>query len=263
MELYFCKNKDNKNLNISDNIIIIGSSSSVLRNKLGENINQFKSIVRFNRSPIDSYEEYVGNRTDLRILNNHVSLNVKLKSNEFSNSPQSFIPSIKNSKIFLTQLEVPREVTLYCLKTAKENNCLTILNPAPASVIKGFFDYIDFFTPNETEAEFYTGIKITNKKEAKVASEKLLGMGIKKIVITLGEKGLFYSDGKEDIYLEANSVKVADTTGAGDAFNGGLAYSLSQNKPIKECLEFANKVAGASTTKQGAGDAMPFLKDLS
>ena len=158
---------------------------------------------------------------------------------------------------------MPREVTLYCLKTAKENNCLTILNPAPASEIKGFFDYIDYFTPNETEAEFYTGIKITNEKEAKVASEKLLGMGVKKVVITLGEKGLFYSDGKEEIYLKANSVKVADTTGAGDAFNGGLAYRLSQNKPIKECLEFANKVAGASTAKQGAGNAMPFLKDLS
>ena len=74
------------------------------------------------------------------------------------------IDAIKNSKIFLTQLEVPREVTLHCLKVAKENNCLTILNPAPASEIKGFFDYIDFFTPNETEAEFYTGIKITNEK---------------------------------------------------------------------------------------------------
>ena len=83
---------------------------------------------------------------------------------------------------------MPKEVTLYCLKTAKENNCLTILNPAPASEIKGFFDYIDFFTPNETEAEFYTGIKITNEKEAKVASEKLLGMGIKKVVITLRRK---------------------------------------------------------------------------
>ena len=158
---------------------------------------------------------------------------------------------------------MPKEVTLHCLKAAKENNCLTILNPAPASEIKGFFDYIDFFTPNETEAEFYTGIKITNEKEAKVAAEKLLGMGIKKVVITLGEKGLFYSDGKEEIYLKANSVKVVDTTGAGDAFNGGLAFGLSQNKPIKECLEFANKVAGASTTKQGAGDAMPFIKDLS
>ena len=173
------------------------------------------------------------------------------------------IDTIKKSKIFLTQLEVPKEVTLHCLKAAKENNSLTILNPAPASEIKGFFDYIDFFTPNETEAEFYTGIKITNEKEAKVAAEKLLGMGIKKVVITLGEKGLFYSDGKEEIYLKANSVKVVDTTGAGDAFNGGLAFSLSQNKTIKECLEFANKVAGASTTKQGAGDAMPLLKDLS
>jgi len=173
------------------------------------------------------------------------------------------IDIIKKSKIFLTQLEVPKEVTLHCLKAAKENNCLTILNPAPASEIKGFFDFIDFFTPNETEAEFYTGIKITNEKEAKVASQKLLEMGIKKVVITLGEKGLFYSDGKEEIYLKANSVKVVDTTGAGDAFNGGLAFGLSQNKPIKECLEFANKVAGASTAKQGAGDAMPLLKDLS
>ena len=91
----------------------------------------------------------------------------------------------------------------------------------------------------------------------------LIDLGLKKIIITLGEKGLFYSDGKEEIYLKANSVKVADTTGAGDAFNGGFAFSLSQNKPIKECLEFANKVAGASTTKQGAGNAMPFLKDLS
>jgi len=182
-----------------------------------------------------------------------------LTTNELDNH----IDTIKKSKIFLTQLEVPKEVTLHCLKAAKENNCLTILNPAPASEIKGFFDFIDFFTPNETEAEFYTGIKITNEKEAKVASQKLLEMGIKKVVITLGEKGLFYSDGKEEIYLKANSVKVVDTTGAGDAFNGGLAFGLSQNKPIKECLEFANKVAGASTAKQGAGDAMPLLKDLS
>ena len=170
---------------------------------------------------------------------------------------------IKNSKIFLTQLEVPKDVTFHCLKTAKENGCLTILNPAPASEItKEFYSYIDYFTPNETEAEFYTGIKITNEKEVKQAADKLLKLGIKKIIITLGEKGLFYSDGKEDIYLKASQVKAIDTTGAGDAFNGGLAFSLSKEKSIKECLEFANKVAGISTTKLGAGDAMPFLKDI-
>ena len=170
---------------------------------------------------------------------------------------------IKSSKIFLTQLEVPKDVTLHCLKTAKENGCITILNPAPASEItKEFFSKIDYFTPNETEAEFYTGIKITNEKEAKQAAEKLLNLGIKKVIITLGEKGLFYTDGKEEIYLKASSVKAIDTTGAGDAFNGGLAFGLSKDKPINECLELANKVAGISTTKLGAGDAMPFLKDI-
>ena len=170
---------------------------------------------------------------------------------------------IKRSKIFLTQLEVPKDVTLYCLKTAKENGCITILNPAPASEIsKEFYNNIDFFTPNETEAEFYTGIKITNDQEAKQAADKLLNLGIKKVIITLGEKGLFYSDGKEEIYLKAEAVKAIDTTGAGDAFNGGLAYGLSKEKPIKECLKLANKVAGISTTKLGAGDAMPFSSDI-
>ena len=183
-----------------------------------------------------------------------------LKINEMN----SQINLIKSSKIFLTQLEIPKDVTLHCLKTAKENGCLTILNPAPASEIsKEFYSYIDYFTPNETEAEFYTGIKITNEKEAKQAADKLINLGIKKIIITLGEKGLFYSDGQEEIHLKASSVKAIDTTGAGDAFNGALAFSLTKGKPIKACLELANKAAGLSTTKLGAGDAMPFIKDIS
>ena len=160
-------------------------------------------------------------------------------------------------------MEIPKDVTLHCLKIAKENNILTILNPAPASDLpEEFFNYIDYFTPNETEAEFFTGLKITNENEAKEASKKIINMGVKKVIITLGDKGLFYSDGKEEIYLKATSVQAIDTTGAGDAFNGGLAFGLSKNKPIKECLELANKVAGLSTTKLGAGDSMPFLKEV-
>jgi ribokinase len=170
---------------------------------------------------------------------------------------------IKNSQIFLTQLEIPKETTFDCLKFAKDNGVTTILNPAPASTLsKEFFNYIDYFTPNETEAEFYSGIKINNEKDAKLASDKLLKLGIKNIIITLGEKGLFYSDGKEEIFLKAISVKAIDTTGAGDAFNGGFAFSLFQGKKIKECLEIANKVAGLSTTKLGAGDGMPYSKDI-
>ena len=170
---------------------------------------------------------------------------------------------IDKSEIFLTQLETPVGVTLECLKKAKENNVLTILNPAPAAKIDNqFFKYVDYFTPNETEAEFYTEFKILNIEDAKKAAKSLIQKGLKKIIITLGEKGLFYTDGKEEIFIEATKVKAIDTIGAGDAFNGGFAYALLQKKPIKDALIFANKVAGLSTTKQGAGNAMPTLDDV-
>ncbi len=170
---------------------------------------------------------------------------------------------IKQSKIFLTQLEIPTEVTLHCLKVAKENNLINILNPAPAcNLSNDFFKLVDYFTPNETEAEFYTGIKIKDELSAKESAKKLINLGIKKVIITLGEKGLFYSDGKEQISIKATPDKAIDTTGAGDAFNGGLAFSLSQGKSIRDSLELANKVAGLSTTKLGAGDGMPFLNEL-
>ena len=91
-----------------------------------------------------------------------------------------YIDIIKNSKIFLTQLEVPKDVTLHWLKLLRKW-ILTILNPAPASEItEEFYKNIDYFTPNETEAEFYTGIKITNEKEAKQAADKLIKLGIKR-----------------------------------------------------------------------------------
>ena len=170
---------------------------------------------------------------------------------------------IKKSKIFLTQLEIPKEVTLHCLKVAKENGLINILNPAPACKLsKDFFELVDYFTPNENEAEFYTGTKINNEDDAKVGAKKLINMGIKRVIITLGEKGLFYTDGKEEIYIKANTVKAVDTTGAGDAFNGGFSFALLKKKKIRECLEIANEVAGLSTTKLGAGDSMPSLEDL-
>ena len=170
---------------------------------------------------------------------------------------------IKQSKIFLTQLEIPLDVTLHCLKSAKENGLINILNPAPACELsRDFFELVDYFTPNETEAEFYTGVKINNENNAKESAKKLIKMGIKNVIITLGDKGLFYSNGKKDIYIKANKVKAIDTTGAGDAFNGAFSLALLRGKAIKECLEFANTVAGLSTSKLGAGDSMPTLEEI-
>lgn len=175
------------------------------------------------------------------------------------------IETIKNSKIFLTQMETPDEVTIYALKKANEQKCITILNPAPArSIDEDNFKLIDYFTPNETEAEFYLNKKIETTEDIRHAANELLKKGIKNVIITLGEKGIFFANRKENFFLEAYKLKkpVIDTTGAGDAFNGAFAVGLANDLEIKEALTFANKVAGISTTKLGAAASMPFAKEL-
>ena len=175
------------------------------------------------------------------------------------------IETIKNSEIFLTQMETPDETTIYALKKAKENGCTTILNPAPARKIdEENFKLIDFFTPNETEAEFYLNKKIKTESDIKNAGQELLKKGVKNVIITLGEKGVYFANKKENFFVEAFKLKdpVLDTTGAGDAFNGALAVGLSKDLQIKEVLTFANKVAAISTTKKGAAASMPSLEDI-
>ena len=172
---------------------------------------------------------------------------------------------IEVSDIFLTQLETPYKVTSYALKKAKEKGLATILNPAPACEIDDDdFKLIDFFTPNETEAEFYLNKKIESEKDIKNASEEFLKKGIKNIIITLGEKGCYFANEKDSFFINAFKLKesVLDTTGAGDAFNGALAVGLAKNLDIKQALNFANKVAAISTTKQGAAASMPSLEDV-
>jgi len=172
---------------------------------------------------------------------------------------------IKNSKIFLTQLETPKDVTLYALKEAKSQNCITILNPAPSSEIPDdYFQYVDFFTPNETEASFYFSKPVKNEDDCKVAGNFFLEKGVKNILITLGEKGCYFKNSDEEFLIPASKFNkpVVDTTGAGDAFNGALSVALSQNKTYKQSIEFANLVAGISVTREGAANSMPTKKEI-
>ena len=175
------------------------------------------------------------------------------------------IETIKKSEIFLTQMETPDEITIYALKKAKEHQCITILNPAPARKIdEDNFKLIDFFTPNETEAEFYLNKNLKTDKDIKNAANEFLKKGIKNVIITLGEKGIYFANRDENFFLEAYKLKkaVIDTTGAGDAFNGAFAVGLANDLDIKKALSFANKVAGISTTRLGASASMPFAKEL-
>ena len=172
---------------------------------------------------------------------------------------------IKKSKIFLTQMETPDSTTIYALKKAKDNDCLTILNPAPARKInENDFELLDFFTPNETEAEFYLNKKIETNTDIKNAAKEFLNRGVKNIIITLGEKGIYFANKNEEYFVDALKLKdeVVDTTGAGDAFNGAFAVALANEFKYKDALIFANKVAGISTTRLGAASSMPTLNEV-
>ena len=172
---------------------------------------------------------------------------------------------IKNSKIFLTQLETSIDATMYALKMAKENGCSTILNPAPARNLPyDCFKNIDFFTPNETEASFFINQSIESEKDCQSAAKVLLDKGVKNILITLGDKGCFFKNQEEEFLLPAKKLSgpVVDTTGAGDAFNGAFSVALSKNKNYKEAIEFANLVAGISVTREGAANSMPTIDEI-
>ena len=197
--------------------------------------------------------------------NNSINVITGAANNISKKDIDNNLDRIKNSKIFLTQLEIPIDVTMYALKKAKDFNCITILNPAPASIIDNqYFKLIDFFTPNEKEAEFYLNKKIENEEDIKKAAKDLLNLGIKNVIITLGEKGAFFKNNDEEYFVKPYTLidEVVDTTGAGDVFNGALAIALSSNKSIKEAIIFANKVAAISTTKLGAANSIPTIDQV-
>ena len=163
---------------------------------------------------------------------------------------------ISSTDVFLTQLEQPIDVAQEALKVAKENNKITILNPAPAARLpKEIFGLCDFITPNETETEALTGLPVRNEKEAENAAKVLNDLGVKTPIITMGEQGAFlYEHGLIPAF---NAGKVVETTGAGDAFNGGFAVALSEGKSALEAVKFGCATASISVTRAGTAPSMP------
>ncbi len=170
---------------------------------------------------------------------------------------------IKNSKIVISQLEIPNEAIEEGFRIAKAASVLTILNPAPARPVpQSIIDLTDIIIPNETEAELLTGIKVNGLDGVKEASQKLFEMGIKRIIITLGADGAFYYDQSGSTHFPSPAVNVIDTTGAGDAFIGSLAFAISKKAKLNDAVEFANICASLSVTKIGTQISFPTLDEV-
>ena len=170
---------------------------------------------------------------------------------------------IRESEYILLQLEVNQDANERIAEYACENGVKVIINTAPYSKISDeFLSKAYMVTPNEVEAEALTGIKVEDLESAKKAATIFKKKGVKKVLITLGEKGVFISDDDKDEILPAFHVNAIDTTGAGDAFNGGFITALAEGKDEWEAAKFANAAAALSVQKLGTTPSMPARKEI-
>lgn len=171
---------------------------------------------------------------------------------------------IKNSKVFLTQLETNISAVELGIELAKKHGVKVVLNPAPVrSIEDDLYKKVDYLTPNEVEAGILSGIKVEDVDGARQAAEFFLAKGVQTVVITLGKNGAFIKNSSLEKHIPAFTVtNVVDTTGAGDAFNGGFATALAEGKSIEEAVVFGNAVGALSVTKLGTAPAMPYRNEI-
>lgn len=181
-------------------------------------------------------------------------------------SPADFdkaMAELDESEFVLMQLEIPIPTVEYIAQKAAQKLKKVVLNPAPAAGLSDeLLRNLYLVTPNETEAELLTGIKVTDEQTALKAATILHEKGVEIVIITMGAAGAFLlADGKSEI-IKAPKVDAVDTTAAGDTFNGSLLVALSEGKTIQESIAFANKAAAISVTRIGAQSSVPFRKEI-
>lgn len=171
--------------------------------------------------------------------------------------------SIMEKDIVLCQLEIPLPTVTYLLTQAKKKNALTVLNPAPFKKINlDILKYVDIITPNEIETYCLTGIELVNRESIELAALRLLQRVNKAVIITLGDKGIFFiSHDHERFFMQPQKVNAIDTTAAGDVFNGYFVAALKDND-LRTSVELGMKSATMSVTRKGAQPSIPFKYEI-
>lgn len=171
--------------------------------------------------------------------------------------------AIELADILLMQLESPLQAVEFAAKIAKKSGTLVVLNPAPAQALSDeLLACVDIITPNETEAEILTGVKVENAQTAAQASAVFHQKGITTVLITLGAKGVYLSEqGRGGEIIRGFHVQAIDTTAAGDTFNGGFVTALLEGKTLSQAIRFAHAAAAISVTRLGAQTAIPYRSE--
>ncbi|MGL4570744.1 MAG: ribokinase [Clostridium sp.] len=174
---------------------------------------------------------------------------------------------IKESDIIISQFETPEDITIEGFKMAKENNKITILNPAPAKDISDeLLKYTDIIIPNETEAELLTGIEVNGLEDAKKAASEFFKKGVQYVIITLGSRGAAVMNKNLAGIVNAYKVNAIDTTAAGDSFIGGLSSKLDYKdlsfENVMKAVKFGNKVSSITVQREGAQPSIASIEEV-
>ena len=170
-----------------------------------------------------------------------------------------FASDIERADALLLQLETPLETVLWAARTAHAKGVHVILNPAPAAKLpRELYACLDWITPNETEAELLTGVKVADLASAQAAERVLKRRGVAHVAITLGAKGC-YAAGRIHPCVK---VKAVDTVAAGDTFNGAFVVALAEGKGVDEAIAFAQAAAARAVTRPGAQSSVPFRREV-
>lgn len=171
---------------------------------------------------------------------------------------------VAGAAVAVTQLEQPMDAALRFLQIARAGGARTILNPAPAAPLSdAMLALCDFVTPNETETEALTGLPVGTLAEAERAADALMARGVGAVVITLGERGALYRDAATSVHVPVfKAGPVVETTGAGDAFNGGFATALAEGMSPADAVRFGCATASISVTRPGTAPSMPSRAEI-
>ena len=170
---------------------------------------------------------------------------------------------IRSATVLVAQLETPLATVISAALVAAKAGVPVILNPAPARALPNrLLKLISILTPNETEAELLTGIKVTGEAAAARACRKLRLRGVRTVILTLGARGAFLADVSGQQLVPGFKVKAVDTTAAGDIFNGALGVALAEGKALRDAVRFANAAAALSVTRLGAQPSAPARSEI-
>ena len=160
--------------------------------------------------------------------------------------------------VVLTQLEIPVEAAEAALAIGRASRAITVLNPAPVRPLPArVLQLVDVLTPNEVEAQVLTGRTPGSRVPPEELGRELLRLGVKSVIMTLGENGALLLAGSHTRHFPAMPMQAVDTTGAGDAFNAGLAAALACGATLEDAVELAIVAGGLAVTKEGVVPSLP------